>query len=133
MIDVSANVSRARILLVDNDATSAETGKYLLEELGYRVTVCTQSADALVLIHNVSEQFSCIVSDLSMRAIGGLELASTCRLCRPGTPFLLTSDNPCALSVDFLRSVGITGCIAKPFSAERLAGTVHDAIARRGP
>ena len=128
----ASHAAPAHILLVDNDASTAQAAKSLLEQLGYRVTTCTQSAEALVLIHTASEQFSCVVSDLSMRAIGGLELASTCRLCRPGTPFLLTSDNPGALSTDFLQSVGISGFITKPFSAERLAETVRDALARRG-
>lgn len=124
--DVEANAPH--ILLVDSDPHSLENGKRLLEDLGYRVTACETPEKALVEIHTTTEKFICIVSDLSMPRIGGLELANTSRLCRPGTPFLLTSAGVNSLSADYLRTIGIHGYILKPFSARTLAETLKRAL-----
>jgi DNA-binding NtrC family response regulator len=118
------------VLLVD-DVSLVETEKQLIEQLGYRVTACTSSADALALLHATSERFNCVISNLAMARISGLELANTCRLCRPGTPFLLMSDSASVLSADCLRTLAISGFVSKPFSVHVLAETLHRVLAGR--
>jgi two-component system cell cycle sensor histidine kinase/response regulator CckA len=120
-----------RVLLVDKDASSAETGRKLLEELGYRVTACATSAEALSMLHSPSEQFNCVISDLSMPGISGLELANTSRLCRPQTPFVLACGDHNNLPPDFLQTLGISGFLLKPFSLDRLSQALHRALADR--
>ena len=117
-----------RILLIDSDAASADSGKRLLEELGYSVIICDSPTNALVLIHTPSEHFDCVIADLAMPAISGLELANTNRLCRPKTPFVLACGSSTALSTDFLRNSGVTAFIVKPFSVESLTAILHSAL-----
>jgi len=119
------------VLLVDKDASSAETGRKLLEELGYRVTACATSAEALSMLHAPSEKFNCVISDLSMPGISGLELANTSRLCRPNTPFVLACGDHSSLPPDYLQTLGISGFVLKPFSIDRLSQTLHRALAKR--
>jgi CheY-like chemotaxis protein len=119
------------VLLVDHDFSNLTSGRQLLEDMGYSVTPCETSEKALVLIHTKSEKFSCVLSDVSMPRIGCLELANTSRLCRPETPFLLTSAGANSLCPDFLRTLGIHGHIAKPFSAESLGQALKRALSAR--
>lgn len=120
-----------RVLLVDGDASSVGAARRLLEKLGYAVTVCLASTDALVLIHTPSEHFDCIIADLAMPEVSGLDLANTTRLCKPGTPFVLACGNRTALSTDFLRNCGVAAFIVKPFSAESVAGVLQRALGGR--
>lgn len=120
-----------RVLLVDKDASSVELARKLLEELGFRVTACATSAEALSMIHAVTEKFNCVISDLSMPGISGLELANTSRLCRPQTPFVLACGDHSSLPADFLQTLGISGFLLKPFSIDRLSETLHRALAGR--
>ena len=118
------------ILLVD-DASLVENEKQLIEQLGYRVTACTCSTEALTLLHSASEKIDCVISNLVMPRIGGLQLANTCRLCRPGTPFFLMSDDASKAQVDSSLRHTISDFISKPLSAHVLAKTLHLALARR--
>lgn len=117
------------ILLVD-DASLVETEKQLIEQLGYRVTACTCSAEALTLLHAASEKIDCVISNWVMPRIGGLQLANTCRLCRPGTPFFLMSDDASKVPVDSLPKHTISDFILKPLSARVLAEALHRALTR---
>lgn len=121
----------ARVLLIGSDASNVEAGKRLLEELGYAVISSDSATDALVLIHTPSEHFDCIIADLAMPGISGLDLANTSRLCRLGTPFILACGNHTALSTDFMRNCGVTAFIVKPFSADSLAGILSRAVRGR--
>jgi DNA-binding NtrC family response regulator len=118
------------ILLVD-DVSLVETEKQLIEQSGYRATACSCSAEALTLLHAASEKIDCVISNLVMPRIGGLQLANTCRLCRPGTPFFLMGDDASKASVDSSLRHTISDFILKPLSARVLAETLHRALTRR--
>jgi CheY-like chemotaxis protein len=117
------------ILFVDPDVSVIEPGKRLIEHLGYRVKACTNSAEALVLIHSIADQpIDCVLCELTMPDIGGIQIANTCRLCRPKTGFLLSSERGDILSADSLRILGISEVVSKPFSAHFLAKALHRAL-----
>jgi CheY-like chemotaxis protein len=117
-----------RVLLVDDDILVVENTKRVLEQLGYCVIACTSSTDALSLIHATSEQLNCVLSDLAMPGFSGLQLATTCRLCRPGVPFLLMSGNAYTPPAESLRALRIHEFILKPFSVRLLAEALHRAM-----
>jgi len=117
--------NREHILLVD-DVLLVQAEKQMLEELGYYVTTCTSSASALALFHDLSERIDCVVSSLSMPRFNGLALANTCKLCRPGTPFILISDDAIALPGNSLRALGIRGYVLRPLSLRILEEALHN-------
>lgn len=85
----SANTSRARILLVDDNANGLAARKTVLEELGHKVLTSMSGADAL-------EQFAAhaidlVVTDYKMPRMDGLDLICRLRVQAPGLPIVLLS------------------------------------------
>ena len=75
-----------RILLADDEAVLAEMGKQMLEHLGYRVTVRTDSSDALNTFQSHPQDFDLVISDRTMPRMTGFELAERIRPIRPDIP-----------------------------------------------
>jgi CheY-like chemotaxis protein len=85
----SSTTTRARILLVDDNANGLAARKTVLEELGHKVLTATSGADAL-------EQFAAhtidlVVTDYKMPRMDGLELISRLREQSPTLPIVLLS------------------------------------------
>jgi two-component system, OmpR family, response regulator ChvI len=83
------STTRARILLVDDNANGLAARKTVLEELGHKVLTATSGADAL-------EQFTAhkvdlVVTDYKMPRMDGLELIGRLRGQVPSLPIVLLS------------------------------------------
>lgn len=81
--------SRARILLVDDNANGLAARKCVLEELGYTVLTSTSGADALDQF--AIQPFDLVVTDYKMPRMDGLELISRLRGQAPNLPIVLLS------------------------------------------
>ncbi len=85
----SPSITRARILLVDDNANGLAARKSVLEELGYRIVTCTSGADALEQF--VACKFDLVVTDYKMPRMDGLELIGRLRKSTPDLPIVLVS------------------------------------------
>jgi len=120
-----------RLLFVDDETALTEIAKRLLETLGYRVTICHSAAEALALMQQTQERFECVISDLAMPGMNGLELARECQRLQPGVPFILTSGNNSVLTADSLRACGVCAFILKPFTLQAVAQALDRALSAR--
>lgn len=80
-----------RVLLVDDDRVDREICEYYLKKLGddLEITTCGDSLLALEKVNN--ENFDCIISDVQMPGMNGLELLSKIRENSDSTPFIILS------------------------------------------
>ncbi|MDP9112866.1 MAG: response regulator [Acidobacteriota bacterium] len=85
----SPSSTRARILLVDDNANGLAARKSVLEELGYRIVACASGADALEQFADA--KFDLVVTDYKMPRMDGLELISHLRKATPDLPIVLVS------------------------------------------
>jgi len=85
----SPSHTRARILLVDDNANGLAARKSVLEELGYRIVTCTSGADALDQFADL--KFDLVVTDYKMPRMDGLELIGRLRKSTPDLPIVLVS------------------------------------------
>jgi two-component system response regulator HydG len=85
----SPSTTRARILLVDDNANGLAARKSVLEELGYRIVTCTSGADALEQFADA--KFDLVVTDYKMPRMDGLELIGRLRKSTPDLPIVLVS------------------------------------------
>ena len=85
----SLPTSRARILLVDDNANGLAARKTVLEELGHKVVTATSGADALD--HFAAHTIDLVVTDYKMPRMDGLELISRLRGQSPTLPIVLLS------------------------------------------
>jgi PAS domain S-box-containing protein len=117
-----------QVLLVDGDPALTESAKRLCEKLGYQASVCASAVEALSWFRAAPAKFDCVISDLAMPDLNGLELAAECGQCRPGIPFILMSSTPSVLSADSLKALGVGDFILKPFAVRALAEALHRAM-----
>lgn len=80
-----------RILLVDDDRVDREISEYYLKKLGdeFEISCCGSSVDALSQVG--TRNFDCIISDLQMPEMNGLEFLSRLRESGDTTPFIILS------------------------------------------
>jgi CheY-like chemotaxis protein len=120
------------VLFVDDEAPLANAARLGLERLGYRMTICTDPAEALRHFAGAPEDFQLVVTDLHMPVVTGLDVARGVLGERPNTPVILISGYS-GPTTEKVKALGIREVIAKPLSIARLARAVHGALAGTTP
>ncbi len=121
----------ARILVVDDNATSLEVLSGRLAALGLAAVGTTQPAEALYLLQEAAERgqpYGAAIFDLEMEGIGGLELARTAAASELGelkVAVLVASRMPEDAE---LREARVDATIAKPVRRAELAGWLASAL-----
>jgi two-component system response regulator HydG len=116
-----------RILLVDDDATLADTLALGLRKRGFDVATRTSAAEAMQALEG--EDFDVVVTDLNMRGMGGLELCERVVANRPDVPVVvLTAFGNLESAISAIRA-GAYDFINKPVEIDVLAIAAERAAA----
>ncbi len=124
-----------RILLVDDEEAVARMEKQMLERLGYRVTTCTGSIEALETFKADPAAFDLIITDMSMPRLTGDRMARQMMALKPGLPVILCTGFSEQITPQMAASMGIKGFLMKPVVRGELAATVRkllDAVNSEG-
>jgi FixJ family two-component response regulator len=116
------------VAVVDDDTSMRETTQDLLESAGMRAATFA-SAEAFLQSTGV-EHVACLVTDIRMPGISGLELQE--RLATAGRPIptvLMTAYPEESVRARALKS-GVVGFLPKPFTAEELLACIGTALGR---
>lgn len=126
-----------RILLVDDEPAIAKAAARLLRRLGHEVMANTRPEEALELFRHNPENFDCLVTDLMMPTLSGLDLAAEVHQIRADLPILLVTGLGDTVPRDQAAAVGIHNHLDKPFSRESLetalSRAIGDTLARPKP
>ena len=118
----------ARVLVLDDEAYVRECVRRQLTESGYDTAVAASSADALNLLR--TDSFDLVVCDICMPGSGGIEFLREAIARHPDTGVVLMSGvHDLQTAVEAMR-LGALDYVSKPFTAERIAGTVAGALGR---
>nr|WP_268753173.1 PAS domain S-box protein [Desulfopila aestuarii] len=117
-----------RILFVDDEEMLAEMGKTMLERLGYRVTVETNSIEALKIIQSQPDRFDLVITDQTMPGITGSDLARCILQVRPDMPIILCTGFSNQVSEEKAKIYGIKGFAMKPLANKDLAILVRNVL-----
>jgi len=117
-----------RILLADDEDVLAAMGKQMLEHLGYRVTVRTDSSDALNTFQSQPQDFDLVISDRTMPRMTGFELAERIKTIRPDIPIILCTGYSDELEIERAAALGISRMVMKPLGMNELADAVRSAL-----
>ena len=121
-------VGNERILLVDDEDSILETGREMLEYLGYSVETCVKSVDAWSLFLQSPDRFDLVVSDMTMPEMNGDELAQKMIALRPDLPVIIcTGYNP-KIDEAAANAIGLKAFIFKPLTFQKLATTVRKVL-----
>ena len=120
-----ADVTKKRILVVDDDPAACRFMIDLLEHAGYCVDA---ESDAHRALGRVRERhYGLIVSDVVMPTLAGPALLARLTRMRPGFPALLISAFPDETTRAEARALGVP-LLAKPFRADTLLTLVADLL-----
>jgi FixJ family two-component response regulator len=119
---------RALVAIIDDDDSIRSATGNLLEAAGYS-TATFQSADEF-LRFGCRHQVSCIVTDMRMPGMTGLDLFEALAAAGGAIPTVLVTAYPDEAVRIRARQAGILCYLSKPFSPEELCGCVDAAIAR---
>jgi len=89
-------------------------GKKMLETLGYKVTIKSDSISALEEFKNSPKKFSLLITDQNMPGITGTELASMMKKIRRGLKVIIITGYADNLSEVALSRCGVSEVILKP-------------------
>ncbi len=119
-------VDQKRILLVENSEPLAQTYERYLRSEPYDVVHAFDGAAALEALHN--GPFDSVILDLRLPDMDGLEILRRIRALDAGPAVIvITVDGQISVAVEAMRE-GAFDFLVKPFSADRLAITLRNAV-----
>ncbi len=122
----------ATILVADDDAASRLLLVTLLMHVGHSVTAVENGVEALDAAYRL--QPAVLLTDLSMPALGGVDLIRTLRK-DPRTSavciVLYTATSPNDALRDFMQIYGVAGIITKPAEPEIILATIASLLKDR--
>jgi len=120
-----------RILLVDDERPLLVMTKRMLENSGYTVTDEISSLNALEIFKANPDRFDLIITDQSMPAMSGSELAGEILKIKPGMPVILCTGFSTKISAENAEEKGISKYLSKPFSKKTLENAVRNVLDRK--
>ena len=114
-----------QILFVDDEATIAMMSDQLLEHLGYAVTTCSSSLEALELFKQNPYSFDLVITDMTMPQLTGDNLARKLLAIRPDLPVILCTGYSKTFSQEDAFAAGIKAYLHKPVTIAQLAQTIR--------
>ncbi|MCL2726267.1 MAG: sigma-54 dependent transcriptional regulator [Polyangiaceae bacterium] len=123
-------MSERMILVVDDEQETCDLLQMTLEREGYKVATCTSAQGALELVG--AQDIDCVLTDLQMPEMGGLELCERVLGTRPSVPVVvITGQGSLETAIGAMR-VGAYDFITKPVDPKLLAVAVARAIEHHG-
>ena len=122
---------RARVYVIDDDEAMRESLNFLLESAGFDVRLFESAQSFLDALPGL--EFGCIVSDVRMPGIDGIELLKRMKAGRSGFPILImTGHGDVPLAVEAMKQ-GAVDFLEKPFEDDRLIGMIETAVRQAEP
>lgn len=117
--------SRRRVLLVEDDDSMRSALQRLLETCNFdcRAFVCAED----LLAQGVGEGAVCVVSDLKLPAMSGLDLLEELRVLGGWPPLILISANDRPGLAEEATRRGAAAYLAKPFAGTALLAAIQAA------
>ncbi|MBN2256030.1 MAG: response regulator, partial [Deltaproteobacteria bacterium] len=117
-----------RILFVDDEMSIVETGKHVLETLGYDVTTLTNSSEALELFRGEPDKFDLVITDMTMPNMTGDKLAKEMLHIRPDIPIIMCTGYSALINKEQAEAIGIRAYIMKPILKSEIAHAIRTVL-----
>jgi two-component system response regulator FixJ len=122
---------RAKVYVIDDDEAMRDSLNFLLDSSGFDVTLFENAEVFLSRLPTLA--FGCIVSDVRMPGIDGIELLKRMKAAGSSFPILvMTGHGDVPLAVEAMK-LGAVDFLEKPFEDERLVAMIETAIQQAEP
>jgi CheY-like chemotaxis protein len=106
-------------------ASNVNSGRQILESLGYEVVTKTSSIEPLELFKAQIDRFDLVITDLTMPRMTGDNLAMELMSIRPDIPVILCTGFSAKIDKTKAMSLGIRAFITKPILKRELAEIIR--------
>jgi two-component system response regulator FixJ len=123
--------NRRKVYIIDDDEAMRDSLDFLLDTADFQVSLFESALDFLDALSTID--FGCVVSDVRMPGIDGIELLK--RLKAGGSLFpvvIITGHGDVPLAVEAMK-LGAMDFLEKPFEDDRLIGMIEAALKRAEP
>src|SRR5438034_3125684 len=121
--------AKARILVVDDDATMREALRDTLDAEGYGVVAVANAIHAIAELER--QETDLVLADLTLPRVSGLELLDSVRRQWPGIEVIvITGQGSIETAVDAIKR-GAYHYVTKPFTPDEILHLVGQALERR--
>jgi two-component system response regulator FixJ len=125
-IPASEPAAQRLVHIVDDDEILRDVAEHQLAEAGYRVVQHSSGASFLSVLDDA--EAGCVLLDMHMPEIGGLEVQQTLKSRAVDWPVIvLTAQGDVRLAVEAMKN-GAFEFLQKPFDAEGLTAVLQDAF-----
>ena len=121
---------RGKVYVIDDDEAMRDSLDFLLGSANFHVTLFESASDFLNALPSL--EFGCVVSDVRMPDIDGIELL---KRLKTGTMFpvvIMTGHGDVPLAVEAMK-LGAVDFLEKPFEDDRLIGMIEAALKKAEP
>lgn len=122
-----AQAAVGSVLLVEDDAAVRQMTKYMLERIGYRV-LAVEGPEPALQICRCGQCFGCLLTDIVMPGMNGVDLAEQVRQLRPGVGIVYMSGYSGDIVAEHGLLEGATLFLSKPFDIASLTEKVEAAL-----
>jgi two-component system response regulator FixJ len=123
--------SKGNVYVIDDDEAMRDSLNFLLDSLGFSVRLFENAESFLEALPSLA--FGCVVSDVRMPGIDGIELLKRLKEQSSAFPILImTGHGDVPLAVEAMK-LGAVDFLEKPFEDDRLTAMIDSAIRQAEP
>ncbi|MGY8708744.1 response regulator FixJ [Bradyrhizobium sp. 18BD] len=123
--------TKGHVYVIDDDAAMRDSLNFLLDSCGFGVTLFDDAQSFLDALPGLA--FGCIVSDVRMPGLDGIELLKRMKAQQSPFPILImTGHGDVPLAVEAMK-LGAVDFLEKPFEDDRLTTMIETAIRQAEP
>lgn len=117
-----------RIMIIDDDEAVGSVTQLILGKLGYRVTLFSDSLEAVKHFRENPQSCDLVLTDMTMPKMTGVELAREMMAIRPELPVILMSGYSEAIDKEKAIRIGIRDFLLKPVSKAELSVRIKEVL-----
>src|ERR1700682_1643497 len=117
---------RGKVFVIDDDAAMRDSLDFMLGTADFHVTLFESAHDFLDTLSSI--EFGCVVSDVRMPGIDGIELLKRLKASGSVLPVvIMTGHGDVTLAVEAMK-LGAVDFLEKPFEDDRIIGMIDVAL-----
>jgi two-component system response regulator FixJ len=121
---------RGKVYVIDDDEAMRDSLEFLLGSAGFHVTLFESAVDFLNALPDAD--FGCVVSDVRMPDVDGIELLKRLKTGKTFPVVIMTGHGDVPLAVEAMK-LGAVDFLEKPFEDDRLIAMIDAALKKAEP
>ncbi len=124
---MTEEIERSRILVVDDEQSMREFLSIMLSKAGFRVDTA-ENGEAAVALFSAGERYACVLTDLQMPGISGLDVLEASRAVDPAQQVIVITAHATPETAISAIKLGAYDYLIKPFKIDHARVVINRAI-----